>query len=314
MIRLICNNCQTALMIDDGFAGGVCRCQHCGTIQTVPRQLRNPAAVSAGAPAPKTLYQGPVGREGPGLDDLANIVVSSGLSSARLRAPVGKPAKSKVLLLVGGGALIAALAVLVTWLVLRGRSSLDQDTPAVIDGQAVLKGPQFLGVRASGSKIIFLADRGHSTQRVFSSLRKACFQSIASLNKNQEFQILFWDNHSGPLVRYPASGYQQGGAASVEGAEAGTDQVNPFGQTDLAPAVREALLQKPDEIFIATGKIDLNQEDLAATIAALKGASVRVHTFALASDSVADALRSIAQAGGGVFRSVSQVELTSLTK
>ena len=37
MIRLECSNCQTVLNIDDAFAGGVCRCQYCGTIQTVPR-------------------------------------------------------------------------------------------------------------------------------------------------------------------------------------------------------------------------------------------------------------------------------------
>lgn len=37
MIRLDCSNCQTVLTIDDAFAGGVCRCQHCGTIQTVPK-------------------------------------------------------------------------------------------------------------------------------------------------------------------------------------------------------------------------------------------------------------------------------------
>lgn len=37
MIRLECSNCRTVLTIDDAFAGGVCRCQQCGTIQTVPK-------------------------------------------------------------------------------------------------------------------------------------------------------------------------------------------------------------------------------------------------------------------------------------
>jgi hypothetical protein len=50
MISLTCTNCQTTLSIDDAFAGGVCRCQHCGTIQTVPvRRKSNGAATPAAA-------------------------------------------------------------------------------------------------------------------------------------------------------------------------------------------------------------------------------------------------------------------------
>ena len=36
MIQLTCPNCQTELEIDDGFAGGICRCFDCGTLMTVP--------------------------------------------------------------------------------------------------------------------------------------------------------------------------------------------------------------------------------------------------------------------------------------
>ena len=35
MISLPCSHCQKTLEVDEAFAGGVCRCQHCGTIQTV---------------------------------------------------------------------------------------------------------------------------------------------------------------------------------------------------------------------------------------------------------------------------------------
>ena len=36
MISVICTQCRARLEMDDAFAGGVCRCQYCGTIQTVP--------------------------------------------------------------------------------------------------------------------------------------------------------------------------------------------------------------------------------------------------------------------------------------
>ena len=55
MISLTCTNCKKVLQIDDAFAGGVCRCQFCGTIQTVPAKLKPAARPSAPAAAkPKT--------------------------------------------------------------------------------------------------------------------------------------------------------------------------------------------------------------------------------------------------------------------
>ena len=56
MISLTCTSCKKVLEIDDAFAGGVCRCQFCGTIQTVPANLRKGAAAGASTKS-KTLYQ-----------------------------------------------------------------------------------------------------------------------------------------------------------------------------------------------------------------------------------------------------------------
>jgi hypothetical protein len=96
MITITCTHCQAELTMDDAFAGGVCRCQHCGTIQTVPSHLKDNAAAAAGASAsPKTLYQkggaggsraGGDATEADGLSGLADAVASSGLRSQRLRS------------------------------------------------------------------------------------------------------------------------------------------------------------------------------------------------------------------------------------
>jgi hypothetical protein len=52
MIQIICTNCKTELLLDDAFAGGVCRCQHCGAIQKVPANAKKgPGAVPATAAA-----------------------------------------------------------------------------------------------------------------------------------------------------------------------------------------------------------------------------------------------------------------------
>ena len=103
MISITCTQCRTVLTIDEAFAGGVCRCQHCGTIQTVPKAAAtasssfNPAATTS-----KSLYQTKSGRNTSGniatsgatspsgLDDLAQAVVSSGLSGSGLRRVRGR--------------------------------------------------------------------------------------------------------------------------------------------------------------------------------------------------------------------------------
>ena len=53
MIVLTCTNCRARLEMDDAFAGGVCRCMYCGTIQTVPSHLKRPGTTNT----VKTIYQ-----------------------------------------------------------------------------------------------------------------------------------------------------------------------------------------------------------------------------------------------------------------
>ena len=133
MISLPCTSCKKVLEIDDAFAGGVCRCQHCGTIQTVPASLKR--ATRSGAPQPavsKALYEkkrrapGEVGRSGSGLEALADSVgASSGLARSALKTraatPTEKPARKPIapMLLIGAAAVIALLLVVIVWLTTR---------------------------------------------------------------------------------------------------------------------------------------------------------------------------------------------------
>jgi hypothetical protein len=93
MIRLNCNNCKAQLSIDDAFAGGVCRCQYCGTIQTVPKHLKT-AADSSGSVSLKTPAKPSAAKKSrtdpggsSGLDALANAVAGSGLSGSAVGRP-----------------------------------------------------------------------------------------------------------------------------------------------------------------------------------------------------------------------------------
>ena len=99
MIQLECTNCKQTLTIEDAFAGGVCRCQFCGTIQTVPSNIAartrpSPQPVKPGtAPeiskavgkSPKALYRTPSAARSAGLpaDPFAEIT-GSGLPGSGL--------------------------------------------------------------------------------------------------------------------------------------------------------------------------------------------------------------------------------------
>jgi hypothetical protein len=179
MISLQCTHCQQRLEMDDAFAGGVCRCQYCGTIQTVPKKGRSGSGTSSKSSSKsasaKALYKkngaGAAGQQneppqqaGTGLDELAQIVASSGLARGSLRKPppvaagrdraegagptdesadaaVGgprpKPASPVRPVFIAGGAVIGVLLVLVFYFAFRGPAA--PPTPA---GQAGRTPPQ----------------------------------------------------------------------------------------------------------------------------------------------------------------------------
>src|SRR5687767_8762058 len=115
MIDLTCTNCRKLLQIDDAFAGGVCRCKYCGTIQTVPSSKAKQASAAATAAQSthqksKALFQerprsslrgtDTPTTPGTGLEELAQIVASSGLAgtglrSSHLRKPPPPPPSDK---------------------------------------------------------------------------------------------------------------------------------------------------------------------------------------------------------------------------
>jgi hypothetical protein len=148
MIRINCTNCKAQLSIDEAFAGGVCRCQYCGTIQTVPKHLKADAAapVPSGKPAgngdPSKVQHKKKSRTvgadlglSSGLDAIADAVASSGLSGSGLTSnyglgqreplvePAPRPTNNKLLpLLVISGILIVLLVGVVIGLLMKGSS------------------------------------------------------------------------------------------------------------------------------------------------------------------------------------------------
>jgi hypothetical protein len=322
MIRISCTNCKTVLTIDDAFAGGVCRCQYCGTIQTVPAQGKSVAVGSAGQSmgGGKQLYQNDA-RSGTGLDDLAGIVASSGLTSGRLtrKPPASKaPARNMLPIYIGVGAVIALLVAVIIILAMRSGSTAapgssnagenaqnsagNGNSPAVTAST-----PNFCGTKLDASTVIYLIDCGSATQDYFGDLKEATIKSVATLGSEHKFAILFWNN--GTDSAYPENSTTYANKENIDAARRAIEDLPAEGQTDVLPALKIAVGLHPDVIVLATGKgWDLDDKWLTGVMTARGASPVRIDAFNLGSNE-SPPLKSLATKTGGTYRDLSKADL-----
>ena len=301
MIAITCTNCHANLSIDDAFAGGVCRCQYCGTIQTVPAKSRAGVAgpspkAAAPPPASKALYQNQArarGSTGPatGLDDLANAVVSSGLSGSGLqsgrhtRTPaVGTQEESKkrnlIPILLGAAVVIVLLLAGILAYVLMHKPGSSESNSGEGNETNIVAGESFCGIPLHTKSVIFLLDRGNSLSQQFDTLKDVTFKSIEQLGPNRKFQIILWDNDSG--------------------------------SAEFPPGEMRGAARQPQEIVVATGKMDLDDDD-AAALRSMVGKGIRIDAVQVNSPSASPVLQEVTRESGGQFRSVSEAELRSFS-
>ncbi len=339
MITITCTNCQTQLTMDEAFAGGVCRCQHCGTIQTVPKAARGGADASSGLAheaggTAKTLWRQSGSGDatgGTGLDDLADIVASSGLGgsglqSKRLRktAPQIDPVASRKKLIrmlgfIGGGVL--AVLLIIVYIVTRPDSPTEPTTPqpGIITGtntapNPTVSGPSFCGVKLnSATTVVYVFDRGSGTSNVFGDLKSATLKSIRSLTADRKFQIVFWQVR-GEVISLPDVGTTVAGEISIGEASRKLEDVAASGSSKVGPAVKKASAVKPDAIVIATGKGDDLDETFIQEVLDNAPAGVKIYTFALGSTRASSPLQSIASKTGGEYRTITDAQLSEMAK
>jgi hypothetical protein len=329
MIEITCTSCKRALSIDDAFAGGVCRCQFCGTIQTVP--ARGAAQKSATAAAKtKTLFENKARTagagigSGSGLEDLADIVQSSGLSNADLRkpkssAPPPPPPKNLTPLLGLSVGVIVVLLVLVLFLVLHNNSPAPKpvtgentsnittdNNPSPAQAAAA---PSFCGVPIDQPVVVYVIDNGSSSADVFDAVKTALFHSIDSLGPDRKFQILFW-NPDTPA--YPSSETTFAVKENVDVAKKKLLDVTASGSTDPVASLTSAFGNNPGQIILITAKAGELDDSLVSKVMALRGTS-KSKIDCIAINGVPDdkVLAKIASQTGGQFLPITDSKLRS---
>jgi hypothetical protein len=336
MILLNCTHCRAQLEIDDAFAGGVCRCMYCGTIQTVPSHLKRPGA----AKTVKALYKQTPRAEGDGngngangappteLDQLADVVASSGsssglagsgLASGRLRAAtIGPPpvvpwhARNRTVLVAAAGAACSLVLLTVVLVAFSGDRPTTSAGPIIATGAPPAGAaapveparPNFCGVPIDERVVVYVLDRGSATGEMFGYLKEAAYRSVESLGSDHKFQIVFWDNGTTEEA-YPRAGPTFATPANLDAARKALDNVNAHGQSDPASALARAMAAKPGAVVLATGKgYELDDAFVRAVDEARKSTGTKVYTFALGGGDPGTALRTVAKRSGGEFRAV----------
>jgi hypothetical protein len=317
----------------------VCRCHRCGAIQTVPSHLKHrsqqTSVKSAGkAKAAKTLYSrnGAHGAgttdTGPssGLDELAQVVASSGLQSRRLRAKTvdlsNRPgSQSQTPLVIAIASL--AIAVIGVGLFFALRASPPPAAPMQVNPSspanasvAATASPaaptasagSFCGVPLAERSVVYVLDRGSGTADLFSYLKEATFHSIQSLGADRKFKIIFWNNGSDDA--FPAGSPTFATPANIEAARRALDGVFASGQTDVGSALTQAVNNRPDLIILATGKGWQLDESFVDQVMKIRGERpIKIHTFTLGGTEISAALRTIAQRTGGQSVLVTEADI-----
>ncbi len=333
MITLQCTKCKTTLTMDAAFAGGVCRCQHCGTIQTVPSRLRENRSgsvpqTSGSSRSRSTSHERHVA-PGSGLDELGEIIASSGLSSSRLRqarqprttsssadgeaAPLSTGRPRLIPLVVGAAVAVLLVVVMAVWVFLGngGGDRIVVHTPGAAD--ASITGPRFADLPLTGNTIIYVLDRGDGSREAFGEIKEATYASIASLGEDRRFQIVFWDN--GNERAYPVAGTLAGGPQAVPAARQALEDIYAFGLSQIRPALRKAMTAHPDELVIVTAKGYLLDDEFITTVKnAVGNSTVKVHTVMVGSEDLAGPLPVVAEAHGGQFRAISAGQLREFAR
>lgn len=315
MISITCTKCQALLTMDDAFAGAVCRCQYCGTIQTVPAQLG--ASSTAHQKTVKTLYQkktpaggAPSTGQSSGLDELAQSVGGAsglGRGAAPTKLADGQqagsaPADEKALraapilpILIGLGLLLLiGLGVAVFFF-------------ARSHGGAAVGGPHFAGVALNAKSVIYLLDNGNSNDTLFDPLKAACYKSLDSLGSERKFQVMLWDNKL-DTTAYPSDGLHSATTTEIAACRKALADTVATGNSHLSGPLKKAVAEHPDAIVIATAKWDLDREDRDA-LAEAQGAGIKLYTFGLGAAPESGDLKLAASASAGQFKHLSASDL-----
>jgi hypothetical protein len=287
-ILLKCHGCGEQLEVDEGFAGGVCRCVHCKALNHVPTQqteLDRKGRPKTPPPMAKPVVMAP--------EQLKNVRIAE--TSAFVAAQKRRGLLAIVMLLVA-----AALGVLMYYLVdeMRGQPTQDEverEKQQEINREVEQKLSQagggefrdFAGLTFNDGPVAFLLNTANSVGDQLPYAKAVVEQAVARKKDiARRFVVLTWASRSDwalddePQIIQPKAFPDQGlgstdNAQHREGLETWMYDRVASGTGDPAPAVAEALARGATVLVLVTRE-DISADQLKAVREALAGKSVQL--------------------------------------
>jgi hypothetical protein len=174
---------------------------------------------------------------------------------------------------------------------------------------------KFMGTEGNGKTIVYLCDASGSMLSVFGTLKDKLKDSVNDLDPGQEFNVIFYsDTDSEVIVLFKDSPKP----ANKDNKKAAMDFINDAvstGGTQPLPAIKAALAQKPDLIYLLTDGFDqiANFDDVTGAFKdGNPDGKMRVNCIFLKSDEdpkLEEALKKIAKDSQGEFKKISKSDM-----
>ena len=336
-IRIRCSDCRKKILIDEAFAGGVCRCPYCTALVFVPavvpgssqpgrpeRPGRRPASPGSRPAAP--------GAEAAVMPERTPREAIAAAESEGAEVPVATPVRIQgiativmllvLLALLGGGGYFV-----VSRMGGSGDDDNDNGTKGAGNGTRTdppngtgklnpFISPGVLGPGIDGMKIdspiIYCIEGGSSMGRTLNYAAAMTRVSIRSLTAEHKFNVLLGEEGGEPAeswYRFVLDGYKDGGEAGEQAVAPLLDEVTGAGAPNVSRLVKAALAYKPKPrtiVFFACKPVD--EAGKLGKLA--KAQDVLIVTICLTDEAaIAKTMAKLAETSGGTGRAHSARDL-----
>jgi hypothetical protein len=165
---------------------------------------------------------------------------------------------------------------------------------------------EFMAVRASGSKFVYVIDRSGSMSHAdrLGAVKRELLASVANLGPESQFQIIFYNLRPDALLQPRVMKLHFATDQTKLVAAREIDKVVADGGTEHLPALRTALSLHPDVIFFLTDADDLRAHDVKEASDLNKGrANIHAIEFAVGPETDREnMLRNLAAGNNGTYR------------
>ena len=302
MIRLDCPQCQRSLEIDDGFAGGVCRCFNCGTLMTVPAAGEHAERLTLGSgtnrpdrPDTPGAPGAPGSSPAPRRDEPDVFVTSTGRTVRLTHDQVSRIAVARkprmglrVLLIAGFAVITVAMFVIMAVLGIQSLSqqqleqqTLQQKQERGVDlsqqvlsyspdaNPLLLTTPNLFGMPVKNEKqsIVLLIDSSAAMRDYLDFAVGTVSANLKTLPADVSAQLIFADEaglHFMPNAPIPFDKWNPAELAELLAA------LRPLGVQNLPAGFDKALAAKPDRLVLVTSMAPIKpvMDKLNAALAA----------------------------------------------